>query len=165
MMKIYIVGDIGNIHSVSESISFHDADTHEKLALSQAQITLFLDQPPSIDFRRTVLGAASREKASLERAELVACPEIPSAKPQVEVDEDVSCKHTGWVSHDVQGDNRFWCRECDERFINHPLVVKKTLPPSGILCSSCGHRYQGYCPRCHIVQYKSSSKNKSKPHA
>ena len=42
----------------------------------------------------------------------------------VEKEEDQSCYH-GFVVHDVKGDNRFLCRECDERFPRHPSLMCK----------------------------------------
>lgn len=36
------------------------------------------------------------------------------------------CKHKGFVVRDIQGVNRFLCKECDERFPRHPWG-KKTL--------------------------------------
>ena len=38
--------------------------------------------------------------------------------------EDPSCKHTGWVAREIHGDNRFVCRECDERFPRHPQMIE-----------------------------------------
>ncbi len=38
--------------------------------------------------------------------------------PQV-IEVDASCQH-GFVIRDVQGPNRFLCRECDERFLSYP---------------------------------------------
>jgi len=157
MRQIYIVGDVGDIYG---PLSFYDAETHEELVLKEAQITLISGKAPTIDFLGITPGSTER------RARLVPAPvHIPSSPiPDVEDKQDETCRHTGWVSHDVQGDNRFWCRECDERFINHPLVVKKTPPLSpAITCSSCGHEYRSYCPRCHVIKYKSSSKKKKIP--
>jgi len=34
------------------------------------------------------------------------------------------CQHTGWVVRDVQGENRFLCNECSERFVRHPQMIK-----------------------------------------
>lgn len=34
------------------------------------------------------------------------------------------CKHTGFVVRDIQGENRFLCRECNERFPRHPQMIK-----------------------------------------
>lgn len=36
------------------------------------------------------------------------------------------CQHAGWVAHAIQGENRFICRECDERFVRHPGAPKST---------------------------------------
>lgn len=36
------------------------------------------------------------------------------------------CEH-GFVVHDVQGDNRFLCRECDERFPRHPDMIEQEM--------------------------------------
>ena len=42
-------------------------------------------------------------------------------KRQKELEEEaLRCKHDGWVIHDIQGHNRFLCKECDERFPVHP---------------------------------------------
>ena len=40
--------------------------------------------------------------------------------------EVVNCKHTGWVARDIQGENRFLCNECGERFVRHPRALRKT---------------------------------------
>jgi len=159
MRKIYITGDIGSLpHGEA---SFIDFDTGEELFLTEVQITLAVDKKPTVDY--VTVDVTGEGDLGLRRARLVACPETPSAKPQVEVNEDVPCKHTGWVSHDIQGDNRFWCRECDERFINHPLVVKKEQPTHTQVklpnrrCSGCGYGYDDYCPRCHMISYNSPS--------
>jgi len=34
------------------------------------------------------------------------------------------CQHTGWVVRDIQGENRFLCNECGERFARHPQMIK-----------------------------------------
>lgn len=154
-MRVYILGDIGDIRNGNATL--HDADTHEELILSEAQITLSVNQLPTIDFRRTVFGKTYSKQATLERAELVAYSEAPSVKPKIEVDETASCQHTGWVSHAVQGNNRFWCRECDERFTNHPLtygrvVVKSTQEFKP--CPTCGTLIERICMRCHVASYK-----------
>jgi len=31
-----------------------------------------------------------------------------------------ACQHLGWVVHDVVGDNRYLCKECNERMERHP---------------------------------------------
>jgi len=37
---------------------------------------------------------------------------------------EAGCQHTGWVARDVQGENRFLCNECGERFARHPQMIK-----------------------------------------
>jgi len=34
------------------------------------------------------------------------------------------CKHLGWVIHDVVGENRYLCKECDARLRRHPRARK-----------------------------------------
>ncbi len=47
------------------------------------------------------------------------------------------CQHRGWVAHEIQDDNRFVCRECDERFPRHPQLMpskpEEFIIPSNIL--------------------------------
>ena len=159
MRQIYIVGDVGDIYG---PLSFYDAETHEELVLKEAQITLISGKAPTIDFLGITPGSTER------RARLVPAPvHIPSSPiPDVEDKQDETCRHTGWVSHDVQGDNRFWCRECDERFINHPLVAKKAESTLVVkICPHCGLGMDKVCLHCHVIKWKSPNKKKSKPHA
>lgn len=37
-----------------------------------------------------------------------------------------SCEH-GFVVRDIQGENRFLCRECDERFLRHPDMMEQEM--------------------------------------
>lgn len=50
------------------------------------------------------------------------CPDQPEV---IEVDVDTSCQH-GFVVRDVQGPNRFLCKECEERFPSYPEKEKFT---------------------------------------
>lgn len=38
----------------------------------------------------------------------------------------IDCQHKGWIAHDIQGENRFLCRECDERFVRHPRAPRQS---------------------------------------
>ena len=38
--------------------------------------------------------------------------------------ETPQCKHKGWVVRDVQGDNRYLCKECNARFPRHPQMTR-----------------------------------------
>lgn len=38
----------------------------------------------------------------------------------------IDCRHKGWVARDIQGENRFLCKECDERFVRHPRAPRKS---------------------------------------
>lgn len=151
MRHIYIVGDVGSPNG--GPLTFHDAETHEVIVLQEAQITLVSGKAPTIDFIPINPGSTER------RAQLVPAPTTIPLIPKVE-DEDKdeeACGHTGWVSHDIQGDNRFWCRECDERFTNHPLtygrvVVKSTQEFKP--CPTCGTLIERICMRCHVASYK-----------
>lgn len=36
----------------------------------------------------------------------------------------MNCKH-GFVVRDIDGANRFLCKECDERFVRHPDIIRQ----------------------------------------
>ena len=40
------------------------------------------------------------------------------------------CQH-GFVVHDAQGEDRFLCKECEERFVDHPGIAKWTVHEYG----------------------------------
>ena len=148
MRQVYIVGDIGE---TLYGVRFYDAQTHEELTLKEAQITLVSGKRPTVDFLGLHLSSTE------QRAQLVPAPAITPLIPKVEDRDEEVCGHTGWVSHDVQGDNRFWCRECDERFTNHPLtygrvVVKSTQEFKP--CPTCGTLIERICMRCHVASHK-----------
>lgn len=155
MRQVYIVGDIGD--TIYGSLAFHDSETHEELVLKEAQITLVAGKTPTIDL-------IYLDNGSEHRAEVVPAPAPLIPKVGDENEESDVCRHTGWVSHAVQGDNRFWCRECDERFTNHPLVAKKTESTLIITeCPHCGLAMDKVCLHCHVIKYKASSKKKKIP--
>lgn len=155
MRQIYIVGDIGD--TLYGPLAFYDAETHEELVLKEAQITLMSGKAPTIDFLGILPGSTER------RARLVPAPATTPLKSKVEEEEEEACGHTGWVSHDIQGDNRFWCRECDERFTNHPLVAKKTESTLIVkACPHCGLGMDKVCLHCHVIKWKSPDKKKIK---
>tara|TARA_R110002126_G_C10490983_1_gene504913 strand:+ start:149754 stop:150224 length:471 start_codon:yes stop_codon:yes gene_type:complete len=152
---IYIVGDVGN--SNGGPLAFHDAETHEEIVLQEAQITLMPGKAPTIDFIHINPGSTEH------RAQLVPAP--APLIPKVEDEDEEVCRHTGWVSHDIQGDNRFWCRECDQRFINHPLVAKEAESTLIVkACPHCGLGMDKVCLHCHVIKWKSPDKKKSKPY-
>lgn len=48
---------------------------------------------------------------------------FPDEPEVIEVEKDISCQH-GFVVRDVQGPNRFLCKECDSRFPSYPQKDK-----------------------------------------
>ena len=79
-------------------------------------------------------------------------------EPQEIIEED--CYH-GFVVHNVKGDNRFLCRECDERFPRHPSMMDKkpAAPPDSELLFPLSEFREGLLTFAQVAQKTTLSLN------
>lgn len=72
------------------------------------------------DEERFLLGKRNAVEEGRHRAK----KRLEAMAKRNKVEVEPGCEHKGFVVRDIQGDDRFLCRECNARFPRHPQVTK-----------------------------------------